>query len=382
MTILSAFLLTPALLLPGGDNFVRRRSVLAAPVATTVMSQASSATVAPSTFTFSMNELNVQGAKVPVAIWQPTPASAPSPTSYEYSINIGKIAQGLRVGWLGWLPSFGYNLPVNDAVPAPLPETFGRARAGDAVLFAHGFLGSPFAFAHACEALASDGFVCIAPELPESLSASFAGQGPEEGLTRDEILNAARSLATTSYGASGRWGIFGHSAGAGSARMQGGTYALGRAMLCGGYRGYEGNDPSFIIASDGDGCNAFMARSGVDLRGMMAQEASAGRPTTMFASAADAYSGGGKPSRRGAYIFQEGATEVAAGARLPCHISFLWREVDDAMASLLSPFLPLAKLLGLFVLDFDVYLETRDADATAAVVVPALRRFFLSFSAM
>ena len=43
---------------------------------------------------------------------------------------------------------------------------------GDAILFAHGFLGSVYDFAHAAEALASDGFTVVAPELPESLCAS------------------------------------------------------------------------------------------------------------------------------------------------------------------------------------------------------------------
>ena len=50
-------------------------------------------------------------------------------------------------------------------------------------------------------------------------------------------------------------------------------------------------------------------------------------------------------------------------------------------AILMLVLLPLAKALGLFLLDFDVYLETRDADRTAAQVVPALRRFFLSSAA-
>ena len=67
-------------------------------------------------------------------------------------------------------------------------------------------------------------------------------------------------------------------------------------------------------------------------------------------------------------------------APLPNHISFLWSEVDDAMVSLLSPLLPVAKALGLFLLDFDVYRENRDAEQTAALLVPALRRFFLSSS--
>jgi len=43
---------------------------------------------------------------------------------------------------------------------------------------------------------------------------------------------------------------------------------------------------------------------------------------------------------------------------------------------LLSPFLPLAKALKLFLLDFDTYLEARDAEVTARAVVPAVLRFF------
>ena len=96
--------------------------------------------------------------------------------------------------------------------------------------------------------------------------------------------------------------------------------------------------------------------------------------TTLFASIADAYAQPSKPPARGAFVFAADNTP----APLPCHISFLWREVDEAMASLLSPLLPLANALGLFLLDFDVYLETRDADTTAEVLVPALRRFFLA----
>ena len=50
------------------------------------------------------------------------------------------------------------------------------------------------------------------------------------------------------------------------------------------------------------------------------------------------------------------------------------------MVSLLSPLIPVAKALGLFMLDFDVYCENLDAEQTAAALVPALRRFFLTSS--
>ena len=46
------------------------------------------------------------------------------------------------------------------------------------------------------------------------------------------------------------------------------------------------------------------------------------------------------------------------------------------MVRLLSPLIPVAKALGLFLLDFDVYTERRDAEPTARLVVPAVRRFF------
>jgi hypothetical protein len=62
---------------------------------------------------------------------------------------------------------------------------------------------------------------------------------------------------------------------------------------------------------------------------------------------------------------------------LPCHISFLWSASNNALVSLLAPLLPLAQALGLFVLDFDVFLRNRDSEATAARTAPAVRRFFL-----
>ena len=87
--------------------------------------------------------------------------------------------------------------------------------------------------------------------------------------------------------------------------------------------------------------------------------------------------------RRGAFIFSKanGGGGVAVAPPLPCHISFLWTASNEALAGLLAPLLPLAKALGLFVLDFDVYLENRDAQRTADQVVPAVRRFFLANSA-
>ena len=179
----------------------------------------------------------------------------------------------------------------------------------------------------------------------------------------------------------GRWGIFGHSAGAGSSLLQPGEYRLGRAAFAGGagrMAQYASRDPLFLCSSNGDGCNRFMGLGAdADLRPLLAAVGPSGQPTTLFASLDDAYAAPTqRPPLRAAFVFASDNSP----APLPSHISFLWSEVDDAMVSLLSPLLPLAKALGLFLLDFDVYRENRDAEQTAAALVPALRRFFLSSS--
>lgn len=314
----------------------------------------------------------LQAVTVPVAIWRPSAGTgtASASATYPYKIDIGKIAVKLKVGFLGFLPSFPSALPIGAEPYTPLAG-FSSAQPGDHLMFTHGFLGSVYDFAHAAEQLAGDGFTVVAPELPESLSASYI---PPEGMGREEILKATRELAESKASGTTRWGIWGHSAGAFSALSQPGEFSLGRACFAGG-AGRLTNmtvlDPLFIVSSNGDGCNKFMAKGVVDLRTMIAD----GR-TTMFESMDSAYAAPGKRPMRGAFIFADDNTP----APLPNHISFLWTGVNEAMINLLSPLLPIAKALNLFLLDFDVYMENRDGDRTAADLVPAMRRFFLSGS--
>ena len=376
---LAALLSTQALGFTPDRRLPRRAVLLAAPAISAMPTMSSTARSGSSSssstacFEFSITSVEISGAVIPVAIWRPAAAGAAVlPPSYPYSIDIGKIAAKLRIGWLGWLPKRDSALPCGAAAVVPL-EGFGRARDGDAILFAHGFLGSVYDFAHAAEALAADGFTVVAPELPESLCASYI---PPDGLGREEIIVAARELV----GASGRWGIFGHSAGAGSSLFQPGEYRLGRAAFAGGagrIAAYASSDPLFLCSSNGDGCNQFMGLGAeADLRPILAAASPDGQETTLFASLSDAYASPKRPPKRGAFIFASDNSP----APLPNHISFLWSEVDEAMVSLLSPLIPLAKGLGLFLLDFDVYVANRDAEQTAAALVPALRRFFLSSS--
>lgn len=349
---------------------VPRRALLWAAPASRHMADASSLLLDNPPFEHLTLTLPIDDLNVPVAIWRPAAASAPPPEAYLYRIDIGKIAEKLRVSWLSWLPRFDYQLPCGIVETKPnLPP----ARESDCIMFAHGFLGSVYDFAHAAEALAADGFTVVAPELPESLCASYV---PTPTLSRERIIAATRELV----GPSRRWGIFGHSAGASSALNQPGSYELGRAAFAGGARGAGGEaneDPVFICASNGDGCIRFFGAGVTDLRPLLESAVPEGKTSVLFTNLNDAYASLDLPAEYGVFVFADDNSRLP----LPCHISFLWNEVNDAMASLLSPLLPLAKALGLFVLDFDVYLQNRDSKQIAEQTVPALRRFFLSSSA-
>jgi len=321
---------------------------------------------------------------VPVAVWCPEevlPEAWPAADSYSYTIDIGRIATKLKVGWLGWLPSKTFTLAPAGVPPwagEPLASEAPRA-GGDCLIFAHGFLGSPYDLAHACEALASDGFVVAAPELPESLAASYEAR---EGVTREAIVRETQAAVEASVGdASGisrRWGIFGHSAGSGTALTQPGVFALGRAALATSFgRGLEAStpDPLFLVASEADGCNAFMQANGAPspAEALSLSRVSGSHPFSTFESPRAAYAEP-PPPRRGVLLFREGQEVV------PYHISFLWEASNEAMFELLGPLIPLAKALNLFLLDFDKERDARLAAPTAALLVPALRRFFAAFA--
>lgn len=364
-------------------------------------------------FTHELTSVQLQGVTVPVAIWRPRTswlANQPGITAhstYQYKIDMGKIASKLRVGFLSLLPGFKastYELPMGSKPYTPL-DGFPGAQAGDHLMFTHGFLGSIYDFAHAAEQLAGDGFTIVAPELPESLSASYETGFTKKGLGREEIIAATRLMADSAAGGPTRWGIWGHSAGCRNAVEERSEYVLGRACVAGAasfVNEANPSDPLFIVSSNGDGFNKIIPATIpvqdhgdgykflTESRAILGQEVQVpvllprwaddlrsvfddGR-TTMLESLGSAYAKPGKRPMRAAFIYNEDNSP----APLPNHISFLWREVDDAMIDLLSPVLPIAKALRLFMLDFDKYIESRDADKTATDLVPALRRFFLA----
>ena len=336
------------------------------------------------TTTFATTSVTVGGLEVPVCIWCPEPlfpqdAWQPA-AAYNYVVDVGRIATKLKVGWLSWLPSRTRTLTRAIAPPSDSPVS--ASEPGDALIFAHGFLGSPFDMAHVCEALASDGFIVASPEMPESLAASYDAQ---DGVTREAIVRATQQAIdasiTTPTSSARRWGIFGHSAGSGTALLQPGEFALGRICLAtalGRCLESRTDDPLFLVASEGDGCNKRMMQNGAPSPedALTLARVNGAPHFELFDCAEHAYGEqqmGRAPPRRGVLYFREGS------ALVPNHISFLWRGTNEAMFELLSLFLPLARALNLFLLDFDKEMEVRQAEPTAAKLVPAIRRFFGTF---
>jgi hypothetical protein len=306
------------------------------------------------------------GIDVPVACWFPLRGaneqdgglSTITPTSpkYKHRISVRKIGQ-LLANWN--IPSFvsrNYSLrPTSDFVAdgtnLPLPTW-----KAPVVLLAHGYLGSRFDLSHLAEELAEQGFICMAAEYPESLAASY---DPMDGVDRRRInqvlldtLNQKWKIQASSFG------IVGHSLGCGTA-LQTGDKSWTRVLISGFPRQRDGSPVTgnlLLLASMNDGVvNKYLAnQNAIPSDFVRLDEAS------VFASS-------GKLPRRSVLIFDR--------PDAPNHISFLSESVNDAMVEFLSPLLPVARLFGIPVLDFDRYQESRDSKVTAGTVHPIILRY-------
>ena len=319
----------------------------------------SSTEVAYKSLEISVDEFKVN---VPVACWFPVPSGESNPTStsskrstatYEHRISVKRIGQ-LLAGW-NFIPEFASRkfsldpgtVVVSDAYDLNLPTS------APVVLLAHGYLGSRFDLCHLAEKLASEGFVCLAAEYPESLAASF---DRVDGLTRQQIntnllamLQNVWNLKPTSYG------IVGHSLGCGTA-IDTGDESWARVCIAGFPRRRDGSTIEgniLFLSSMNDGAVS-MARFGgkeaIPADIAMLEETLLN--DTIRASI----------PKRAALVFDR--------PDAPNHISFLSEGVNDAMIDLLSPLLPLAQSLGIPVLDFDRYQISRDSRQTALAYQP------------
>ena len=236
-----------------------------------------------------------------------------------------------------------------------------RPSSWPVVLLAHGFLGSRFDLSHLGEALGRNGFLVLSPEYPESLAASYdvatRGSGSTTGVPIDRGIITDRLLATmtTEWGIlPTSYGIVGHSLGCGTVDTTG-DETWTRVCLAGGYPSLRGPKCLFV-GSINDGAVPLMRAAGA-LRG--------NDFAFLDEDAARTRSWDALPSRT-ALIFRK------MGDAAPNHISFLAVGPNDAMVDFLSPLLPVARALGIPVLDFDKYQVSRDSAATGEVVIPLI----------
>lgn len=256
--------------------------------------------------------------------------------------------------------------------------SFPTTTARPVVLLAHGFLGSRFDLSHLAEELASQGFICLSPEYPESLASSYdakkSTQEQEQQLDRTTInqallqaINDQMKIQPTSFG------IVGHSLGCGTVTSTGDD-TWTRVCIAGPpvRRGNGGEEQSrslggnlLAIASLNDG---LVTRS--RLESMIPMDFARLQEEDVLTRSATT-NGGGDDT----FTFPEKSILIMDRPDAPNHISFLAGNANDAMVSFLSPLLPVAQALSIPVLDFDKYKVSRDSDATAKVVIPIISSF-------
>ena len=363
------------------------------------------------------------GAAAPSAISdRRDPAS--SPLYYPHAISVAKIARVLLntpESTPRWLDRQTPLLAAPGVRFAARGETSSAVAAapGKVAVLCHGYLGSRFDLVDLAEALAREGFLVLAPEFAESLASpettpAYARPGApppaNPSATRDEVVDAAlRAFAPGFFEAQAsgsderrppRVVIAGQSAGASTATSARGPFAARVAIA--GFRppppeSLEAReallrDPLLVVASAGDGVislypresGAFGAYEGIaaSVESMPARVpkydvgAFAARVREMGTlNDADARRRAKETSGNALNAFltyEPPGGDGGAMDGLPCHISFLSSRTNDAMVEVLSPLLPVARAIGVPVLDFDKYQTTRDSDAVNAELVPLI----------
>jgi hypothetical protein len=337
------------------------------------------------------------GVQVPVSVWYPvTDSSNPLPpeVKYDYKISLRRIGQ-LLAKW-DFIPEFiskdfsltpsasssstirvvdGKSIPIPGTTKAKKGDDEAAAKAGTKVVFlAHGYLGSRSDLGYIAEDLASQGFVCVAAEYPESLEASYPRlDGLDRAAINKRLVPYVKDVLVPqpilSYSA------IGHSLGCGTV-LQMGDNSWSRVLMGSG-RAPE--SPSERRNPSSNGKNPVVGG-----RLLFISSVNDG-PVNSW--------GGGITIPDGYTVLQEAKLQENGGAAVaqtknldrvalvfngetaPNHISFLSENVNDAMLSFLSPLLPVTKALDIPVLDFDKYADSRDSVATGRVLKPLISSF-------
>ncbi|QDZ24767.1 hypothetical protein HOP50_14g73040 [Chloropicon primus] len=318
---------------------------------------------------------------VPVSVWWPANGSEGACVTagpYSHKISLAKITSVLfRLGRK--LPTFldkelglepGKGICAGDSGSVAGLESRSSLKA---VILCHGYLGSRFDLVDLAEGLAKSGFVVAAPEFAESLSCSetlpkASQDGIGIGAARDDILREVQAqVLSDRFGIKEKSSIslVGHSAGAGTAVLTRGRF--GARVAIAGFRKQQEDavlDPLLVIASEGDNV--------IGIEGINASVASVGFAVPQFDSprSLSASMAGDSEAPRTAFL-------KYAGPASPCHISFLSSRTNEAMVQVLAPLLPVARLLGVPLLDFDVYEQTRDSSAISKDLIPAVTSWLL-----
>lgn len=310
------------------------------------------------------------GIDIPVAIWSPISKEEVSRvtaysmnTKYDHQISVSRIGE-LLAGWK--LPSFlkrSYELDPylsKNVVDGNTVDGFTSAPNNfPLVMFAHGYLGSRFDMSHIAETLAQDGFICVSPEYPESLAASYERI---DGIDRSMITSSVLDSVVNKMNIQNKKrGIIGHSLGCGTALSTGDS---SWARICiAGFAPTILEGATLCITSVNDGAVPW-ARIKDRIPGnfnQISEETSLIRPNEYEQHDMDE--------------FPKQSIVILQRPDAPNHISFLCDGVNNAMIDLLSPLLPVAQALKIPVLDFDKYKISQDSEPTAQLVIPMVRKF-------
>ncbi|KAL7508010.1 hypothetical protein ACHAXN_005790 [Cyclotella atomus] len=315
--------------------------------------------------------IDVLGEEVPVAAWYPTTLNEVTSNQfsskkvvYDHRISVKKIGKSLA-GW-NFIPEFttrtfpisasGDIMQINSIATVP---NFASSTV-PVVLLAHGYLGSRFDLSPYAQDLASNGFLVLSPEYPESLADSYDSM--TKPIDRTIITNMLlQNLKQWEVNAVS-YSIIGHSLGCGTA-IKTGDDSWTRVCIAGFP---SSGSKCLFIGSTNDGAVP-LSRAADALQSLN---------YNVLSEKVVRMQTWEKLAPRTSLIFNE----VYNGSPPPNHISFLSEGTNAAMIDFLSPLLPLARYLEIPVLDFDKYQLSRDSDVTGEVVRPLVVDYLLQMS--
>lgn len=337
------------------------------------MSRDGTNNIEKTTIVYQPLSVTISGVDVPVAAWHPAPLADSTTTlqplnSYKHRISVQKIGKKLA-GW-NFIPSFAnrnFDLrpgAQNNNLRVVTPVQQQQLPSSPVVILSHGYLGSRFDLYPLAEALASEGFLVLSPEYPESLADSFDAEIIDKRsgeiqtiIDREMITNQLLSTLQQTWKVTPpSFGIVGHSLGTGTAERSGDDSWI-RVCLA-GFPSSRGNGSKCLfVGSSNDGAvSVNRALSVLSDNNYVKLEEDRIRSVLV--------KGQQLPT------IPPKASLIFTGADAPNHISFLSEETNDAMVDFLSPLLPVARGLKIPVLDFDKYQLSRDSRACGDLVNP------------